>query len=298
MDSPLEVFSDLSERLHYNEPNFPLYVRKDVLRRYGYAAVCHWHPDLEFILILDGSMDYFVNGRFVHIAAHNGIFVNSKRLHYGFSVNKTDCSFVAVIIHPVLFSESSQVIKGYLGQKFGSNTEDFILLSPGVTWQREDLCLLNQICEETYGNGINPLRFLSQAAILCADIGDHIQEVSGHLLDDHPLRKIVLNMTEFIHRHYEMKIALDDIAASGAVCRSRCCELFNKYVGQAPNAYLMRYRITKSCEMLRETNRTICEIAITCGFQSASYFSYVFRKEIGLTPQSYRKEATAHTKPL
>ena len=108
---------------------------------------------------------------------------------------------------------------------------------------------------------------------------------------DDLLRSIVFHMTEFVHRHYESKITLDEIAASGAVCRSRCCALFKKYVGQAPNAYLTRYRITKSCEMLRETNRTISEVAAACGFQSASYFSYVFRKETGLTPQSYRKEA-------
>lgn len=289
MGSPLEVFSDLSERLHYNDPNFPLYARKDVLRRYGYAAVCHWHPDLEFILVLDGAMDYFVNGEFVHIAAHNGIFVNGKRLHYGFSENKADCTFIAAVIHPALFSESSQAVKGYLDRKFGSGTEDFLLLSPNVPWQRGDLCLINQLCEEMQKNKGNPLRCLSRAAILCADIGDHIQQVSGHPMDD-PLRTIVLNMTGFIHRHYETKITLNDIAASGAVCRSKCCELFNRYVGQAPNAYLMRYRITKGCEMLRETNRTICEAAIACDFQSASYFSYVFRKEVGLTPQSYRKE--------
>ncbi|ANS74669.1 hypothetical protein AWM70_08780 [Paenibacillus yonginensis] len=65
--------------------------------------------------------------------------------------------------------------------------------------------------------------------------------------------------------------------------------MFNKYIGQTPNTYLMRYRIAKSREMLVESTRTICEIAMTCGFQSPSYFAYVFRKETGLTPQDYRK---------
>lgn len=54
----------------------------------------------------------------------------------------------------------------------------------------------------------------------------------------------------------------------------------------------LKYRITKSCDMLRETNRTVCDIAITCGFQSPSYSSYVFRSETGLTPQDYRKQIT------
>ncbi len=288
MSSPLEVFSDLSERLHYNLPDFPLYVREDTLHRYGYAAACHWHPDLEFILIRDGAMDYFVNGKTVHIAAHHGIFVNSRRLHYGFSTAKADCSFVAVVIHPALLSESSHAVKAYLDQKFGSDSDDFLLLDPEIAWQREALLLVSRIYDEMHRATLNPLRLLAQAVFLCADMGDHVQQVPGYLPDDQ-LRTIVLKMTGFIQRHYDTKITLDDIAASGAVCRSRCCELFNKYVGQTPNTYLMRYRITKSCEMLRETNRSICEIAIGCGFQSASYFSYVFRKETGSVPQDYRK---------
>jgi len=38
----LEVFSDLSERLNYNFPGFPLYVRRGELRQFErYAAACH-----------------------------------------------------------------------------------------------------------------------------------------------------------------------------------------------------------------------------------------------------------------
>ncbi|WP_442913809.1 helix-turn-helix domain-containing protein [Lacrimispora sp.] len=48
---------------------------------------------------------------------------------------------------------------------------------------------------------------------------------------------------------------------------------------------MMKYRITKSCDMLRETNRTVCNIAITCGFQSPSYFSYIFRSETEYLPK-------------
>lgn len=294
MSSPLEVFSDLSERLQYNQPDFPLYVRKDQLLRYGYAAACHWHPDLEFILVLDGAMDFFVNGKTVHINAHTGIFVNSRRLHYGFSTDKTNCSFLAAVIHPILLFENSRTVKEYLDKKFGPDTDDFILLNPQTDWQQEALLLLRQIYDGMHEDNSNPLHLLSQAVILCAGMGDHIQQASGYPVEDQ-LRTIVWEMTGFIHRHYDTKISLDAIAASGAVCKSRCCELFKKYVGQTPNNYLIKYRIAKSCEMLHETNRTICEIAITCGFQSASYFTSVFRKETGLTPQDYRRQTEAST---
>lgn len=292
MSSQLVVFSDLSEKINYNLPDFPLYVRKGALRLFDrYAALCHWHPDLEFILMLDGEMEYFVNGETVLIEKGNGIFVNSKRMHYGFSTDKVDCSFIVIAIHPSLLGESTHVGKVYLDEKFGPDTEDYILLTPQSPWKNEVLLSLNQIYNEMNSNTRNPLRLLSQATSLCACIGDHIQRVSRHLNDDQSWMA-VWNMTGFIHQHYDNKLTLDDIAAAGSICRSRCCELFSKYIGQTPNTYLIRYRIQKSCEMLLETNRTVSEIALVCGFQSASYFSYVFRKETGLTPQEYRKKVT------
>lgn len=290
MISVLEVFSDLSERLNYNLPDFPLYVRKGTLHQFDrYAAACHWHPDLEFIIVLNGSMEYFVNGRTVHIDMNNGIFVNSKRMHYGFSNDKTDCSYIVVAVHPVLLGEGTHAGKAYLEEKFSSNTDDFLLLTSQTLWQQEALLSLPQMYDEMYSNTGNLLRLLSQAASLCAGIAEHIQQNSGHS-DDKQSWMTILKMTGYIHQHYDLKITLDDIAAAGAVCRSKCCELFSKYLDQTPNTYLIQYRIKKSCEMLRETNRSICEIAIACGFQSASYFSYAFRKEIGLVPQDFRKQ--------
>ena len=290
MDSELEVFSDLSERLHYNLPDFPLYARKGALHQFNrYAAACHWHPDLEFILILAGRMEYFVNGPIVHIDKGNGIFVNSKRLHYGFSNSMADCSYIVVTVHPVLLGEHTQAGKVYLDEKFGPNTNDYIVLNPQISWQREVLLALNQIYDEMSRERHDLLCLLSQAAAFCACVGNHMRPVSRAPADSQALAAI-RKMTGFIHQNYDSKITLTNIASAGAVCRSRCCELFRRYIGQPPNTYLMRYRIQKSIEMLRETNRSISEIAITCGFHSASYFSYIFHREIGLIPQDYRKQ--------
>jgi AraC-like DNA-binding protein len=290
MNAALEVFSDLSEELNYNFPDFPLYVRKGALNHFDkYAAACHWHQDLEFILVLDGEMEYFVNGEIVLIEQGNGIFVNSKRMHYGFSSKKLDCTFIVVVIHPSLLGENTSIGKVYWDEKFGSNTEDYILITSQSIWGKEVLHSLQRIYEEMNSTPCKPLRLLSLATSLCADVGDHIQRAPGQINDDQSWIA-VWKMTGFIHHHFDLKMTLDDIATAGSVCRSKCCELFGNYIGQTPNTYLVRYRIQKSTEMLMETNRSISEIALNCGFQSASYFSSVFRNNTGLTPQNYRKK--------
>ena len=286
----LEVFSDMFERLNYNLPGFPVYARKGELRHFNrYAAACHWHPDLEFILILDGKMDYFVNGQILRLGMGEGIFVNSKRLHYGFSKDEFDCSFLCVVIHPFLLGEETHTGKEYIESKFGSSTEDYILLTEKSDWQKEALSFITRIYDEMHGETQNPLRLISQSTSLCACIGDNIKTA---LIDQTDERSwlAVWNMTGFIQKNYSKKITLDYIAAAGSVCRSKCCILFNEYIGQTPNAYLTRYRIQKSCEMLSETNMSIIEISMACGFKSSSYFTHIFQKEIGLTPKEYRSQ--------
>ena len=285
----IEVFSDKFERLNYNLPDFPLLARKGKLSFFDqYAVACHWHPDLEFNLILNGTMDYFVNGKYFSMGKGEGIFINSKRLHYSFSQKKSDCTFIGVIINPALLGEGTHIGKEYIESKFGLATEDCILLTEQNDWQKETLVTIAQVFDEMQREKQNPLRLISQITSLCACIGDNIQTVSNQNFDER-LWLSVWNMTGHIQKNYSSKITLDDIAAAGSVCRSRCCRLFNEYIGQTPNAYLIRYRIQKSREMLIETNMSVIEISMACGFQSPSYFTHIFQKENGLTPKDYRK---------
>ncbi|GGG53330.1 AraC family transcriptional regulator [Paenibacillus radicis (ex Gao et al. 2016)] len=287
----LDVFSDLSEKLNYNLNNLDLYVKKGTLHTFDQlSATCHWHPDLEFISVIEGYMSFFVNGETVHLEKGSGIFVNSKRLHYGFSSDNSDCSYIVVCINSSLLGNDRWIGKQYWDEKFGSNTVDYIRLHDHVSWQQNALISLTQLYEEMHSPDCNPLQLLSMALSLCANIGDHIAEVKEHAQIDQSWI-YVWKMTAFIHGNYENKIKLDDIAKAGSVSRSQCCILFDKYVGQPPNAYLIKYRIQKSCELLLHTDRSISEISISCGFQSASYYSFVFQKEMGIVPKEYRRKA-------
>lgn len=289
MASALEVFSDLSERLNYNLPDFPLYVRRGELMQFDRcAAACHWHTDLEFIFVLDGRMEYDVNGETVRLIKGQGIFVNSKRLHYGFSSEFEDCSFLVATVHPSLLGADTGAGKAFFDEKFGAGTEDFIVLSPETPWQAEALFLVRALYDAMCA-AASPLRLLAAATGLCAHVAEHIRPVGERLPDDH--WNTIRKMTGFLHRHYGEKLTLEDAAAAGAVCRSVACALFKKYIGLTFNAYLVRCRIQKAREMLRETNRSAAEIALACGFQSPSYFSRTFRQETGLAPRAYRRQA-------
>lgn len=287
MDSPLNVLSDLSERLYYNLTDFPLYVKKDELSRYGYEALCHWHPDLEFTYIANGTMDYFVNGKKVRIQQGQGIFVNSRRLHYGFSEQKEECTFIALVIHPSLFINSFGRAKAFAEQKFGFCNIDYMLLYPHVLWHKKIIDSIEQLYQEMNSVPLNPLRLLAKAILICADMGEHIETVENNEKND-VIQMAFLKMTEYIHNNYKEKLTIDKIANAGAVCRSKSCQLFQQYVRMTPTTYLTKYRLSKSAELLRDTELSITEISLLCGFQSPSYYISLFKRETGQTPLHYR----------
>jgi len=285
----INVASDDSELLNYNIPDFPIYTRKDELHRFEFCATAHWHIDLEFILILKGEMDFFVNGKVNHLTSGNGLFINSKRLHYGFSENHNECSFIVLIISPDLFFKHSLITRNYFNQKFASNTQDFIYLNQTMKWQKKLLTNIEQAHSFTVQKEPNALRILSLTTNICAEIGDHLETSKPKKAED-ILQNIVWKMVDYIHRNYYKKITIDEIAKSGTVSRSKCCELFKEYLSQSPNNYLILYRIFKASELLRNTAMTISEIAFTCGFYSSSYFTLVFKRKFGQTPSIYRSK--------
>ena len=88
----------------------------------------------------------------------------------------------------------------------------------------------------------------------------------------------------YIFLHYADPLTLDDIAASAGVSRSKCCRLFRKYLGQSPIDFLNSYRLERGRRMLPDTDKSITEIAMSCGFASPGYFTRLFSQKYGVTP--------------
>ncbi|ANS74668.1 hypothetical protein AWM70_08775 [Paenibacillus yonginensis] len=74
--------------------------------------------------------------------------------------------------------------------------------------------MVRQIYEEMHSETRNPLRLLSQAVSLCAQLGDHVQQNPSDRAKEW-FRTTLWKMTGFIQQHYDTKITLEDVAASG-----------------------------------------------------------------------------------
>ena len=75
---PENLLANQEEKVAYDQPSFPLYLRKSRLfSLLGHRALPHAHEDFEYTLILEGEMGYDVNGVTYLLRAGESIFVNA-----------------------------------------------------------------------------------------------------------------------------------------------------------------------------------------------------------------------------
>ena len=79
-----------------------------------------------------------------------------------------------------------------------------------------------------------------------------------------------------------------DMAAAAATSRSGLQRKLRQAMGITPQDLLKEARIKHACQLLRQTDKNISEVAYACGFSDPKYFSRSFKQSMGVSPSDYR----------
>lgn len=98
-----------------------------------------------------------------------------------------------------------------------------------------------------------------------------------------------LRIKEYIDEHYLEELKLADIAEALHVNAYYLSHTFKKILGYSPIQYMIHRRIGEAQNMLINTELTVTEIALRCGYNNSNYFQVVFNTIVGMPPGKYRK---------
>ena len=98
----------------------------------------------------------------------------------------------------------------------------------------------------------------------------------------------ILLALSFINRNYTQQLSLAQLSEYVYANPSSLSSEFNAEVGVSLSEYVAGLRLNHAKQLLRETDKTIAEVADLSGFTSAKYFREVFKKQTDLSPQQYR----------
>ena len=93
---------------------------------------------------------------------------------------------------------------------------------------------------------------------------------------------------QIMHDHINEPISASIIAEQIGISTRQLERLFGKYLNASPKKYFMEMRLERARNLLVQTEASVTEIALACGFESSGHFSRVYRAAFGVTPMLQR----------
>ncbi len=95
-------------------------------------------------------------------------------------------------------------------------------------------------------------------------------------------------MVAYVDANYSEKITLDELSKRFGFSRNYICDLFSKRYNTSLTQYIADVRMRHAAELLRDSNKTIKDIAISCGYTNMTYFYRVFKSCHGMSAGEFR----------
>ena len=106
-------------------------------------------------------------------------------------------------------------------------------------------------------------------------------------------QSFVSKAKDYVQTHYsETNLSLDKVCRELGVSNSYFSTIFKKETGKSFIGYLTEYRMEQALRLLLETSEKSYAIARSVGYTDPNYFSYVFKRQYGVSPSKYRTEHT------
>jgi AraC-like DNA-binding protein len=111
-----------------------------------------------------------------------------------------------------------------------------------------------------------------------------------------PMVPELQSVFEFIDEHYDQAISLVDVAQVVSYSPAYLTKIVGAKTGCTVNAWIVRRRLFEAQKLLKQTDRTIEEIARKVGYSNVNHFFRQFRRLYGVTPSQWRTGAESFAK--
>jgi len=102
-------------------------------------------------------------------------------------------------------------------------------------------------------------------------------------------QQLVRKAMAYIHAQYSRPLTREEIADHIGISADYLTDCFHQDLGITPTTYIRRYQIRQACELLKNTDQSITQVAMAVGFSDGAHFTHTFQREVGVTPRAYRR---------
>lgn len=279
-----------SEQNVYDVRNEPFYIAQQKQDNTFNMHECHYHDVYEIYYLLEGRRNYFIQNRTYPVVKGDIVLINVHDIH------KTMQSHHA----------AHERILIYFQKEFLS----------GITQQEENINLLEcfssdqkvihlKVAEQAFVQSIllkmvdedkkKPRGHMTYQKILLAElllfINRHMEQYKQeNIAYNSQLHRKMSEIALYLMENYMNPISLKLVADKFYITPCHLSRAFKKTTGFTFIEYLNSIRIKEAQRLLKETRKSVMQIAEMTGFDSQTHFGRVFKGITGLSPLQYRKK--------
>ncbi|SEP46234.1 AraC family transcriptional regulator [Propionispora vibrioides] len=252
----------------------------------------HAHQGLEFLYIYQGYGSMIIDQKIFQIKPKTLICFQPFQLHkINISINQ-QCPYIRTMLlfspesvdqflkpFSSLYSLFKYLYKGKLQQPLFDISNNHKI--PELLFefnQRSKIVKLNNMREE----------FILFLISFLQGLRDVIPQNSEKISSPNRYLRHIEKALDWIEAHYKEEFILDQLASDLHLSSYHISHLFREEMNCTISEFITVRRIKEACLLLSSTDLSIQTIGKLVGLKSDSYFSYLFKKNIGMTPKQYR----------
>lgn len=257
----------------------------------SYEVPWHWHKTAELFIVESGALEYTTPGGSWRFPAGCGGYLNPNVLHTSRVVpGSGETVQLLHLFAPALLSggAGSRLERKFILPLTASPLE---LLPLDAAEHRELLAAIRRAFTLDAAAWDYELSLREALTAIWRQLlvlaRPYLQQTPRARESDGQIKA----MLRYIYEHYTQDIPVDRLAEAGHVSRRTCFRLFRETLHMTPLEVMRSLRLQEAARLLAESDRSVTDIALACGFDSASYFGRLFAQRYGCAPGQYRKMA-------
>ncbi len=241
-----------------------------------WISLPHSHHFTELFYVLNGKGVFVINDKTFEIQKDDFIIVNANVMHNEASSSEDPLHYIVMGTDELEFQINSG--KNYCIYNFATYSKllRFYIKSILSEMKTKDEHF-EYICQNLFQNLVY-----------------QTQRWTKIQFQDTPSQKTNKEcrfIEQYLNEHFREDISLQSLSEIVHFSKYYLAHAFKEYKGISPINYLTQVRINEAKHLLETTDFSVAKIADFTGFSSQSYFSQIFHKETGMTPNKYRTKA-------
>lgn len=272
-----------NEKKQHGLPDFPFQYYFIDSTHPQYVMPLHWHGEFEIIRVIKGEFELYLDNRSFILKSGEAALIDCASMHRGIP---TDAIYECVVFSlSMLYKKSNDIVRKFIRPI--SHNRVSVKNIPDIA----TLAVINRLfdtaknTDELFSMQIHSLLFelfytLYKGGLVTEEKDKHKNEKQLSVLTE---------LMDWIDSNLTENITLAQLSQISGMNEKYLCRFFKEYTGKTPIDYVNYLRIEAACQELDETDISVTDAAIECGFNSISYFTKTFKKYKNTSPSQYRK---------